>query len=190
MKNRGGERITWEKLRIVLDVSTEIYLNLNINHSILDRGILIELKPFNQQQVKQLANSYQHPNNPNNEHRIPELSAVQIQQLMDSLGGHPYLLQQAFSHLARQSLTFDELMQTFSQNPSIYSEHLSEILFQLTQHPNLVAAFEKVLLSDEPVQLGSEELFKLKSLGLVKKQGHQVIVFCGLYRQYFQQVLG
>lgn len=177
---------------MVLDISTEIYLNLNINHSILDRGLLIQLKAFNQQQVEQLAKSYHHYQHLNNEHRLPELSAVQIQQLMDYLGGHPYLLQQAFDHLARQSLTFDELMQNSdaSKNITIYSEHLSELLFQLKQHPNLVVAFDKLLQSEEPGQLGLEELFKLKSLGLVKKQGRRVTVFCGLYRQYFRQVFG
>ena len=111
------------------------------------------------------------------------------------LGGHPYLLQQAFYHLAiEKDLTFDELVQPSSEKNTIYntiySEHLSELLFQLKPHPNLMAAFDKLLQGYEPGQLGSEELFKLTSLGLVKKQGRRAIVFCGLYRQYFRQMLG
>jgi hypothetical protein len=178
----------WQKLHIILSISTEIYLNLNIHHSPIARGKLIQLKPFNQQQVTKLAQSYQQSNT---QHSFPQLSPHQLQQLMAYLGGHPYLVQQAFHHLAIGDLTFERLMKPPDlEDRGIYSKHLQHIFSRLKQHPNLVAAFEQILYNDdnETLFLELEELFKLKSLGLIKKKGHQVTVFCELYGQYFRRV--
>jgi hypothetical protein len=77
-------------------------------------------------------------------------------------------------------------MQNIASDNSIYFQHLYHLFWQLKSYPHLVDAFAQVLPSDRPVQLPPEASFKLKSLGLVKKKGNNLIVFCELYRQYFK----
>jgi hypothetical protein len=40
------------------------------------------------------------------------------------------------------------------------------------------------------VDVGTTEAFKLRSMGLVKFQGNEVVPLCKLYRQYFGHRLG
>jgi hypothetical protein len=46
------------------------------------------------------------------------------------------------------------------------------------------------MTANRAVDVGTTEAFKLRSMGLVKFQGNQVVPLCGLYRQYFGHRLG
>ncbi|MEJ6486846.1 AAA-like domain-containing protein [Nostoc punctiforme UO1] len=50
---------------------------------------------------------------------------------------------------------------------------------------NLLAALKQVMITDEAVDTGTVEAFKLRSMGLVKFQGNDVMPFCKLYQIYF-----
>ncbi|NES70655.1 MAG: hypothetical protein F6K24_38315, partial [Okeania sp. SIO2D1] len=39
---------------------------------------------------------------------------------------------------------------------------------------------------ETPVEIGTIEGFKLRSMGLVKFRGNAVLPLCGLYREYFR----
>ncbi len=41
------------------------------------------------------------------------------------------------------------------------------------------------MMANRAVDVGITEAFKLRSMGLVKFQGNQVVPLCKLYRQYF-----
>lgn len=71
----------WEKLRLVVVHSTEVYIPLNINQSPFNVGKNVELPEFIPAQVQDLAQRYG-----------LLLSELQLQQLLAVLGGHPYLL--------------------------------------------------------------------------------------------------
>jgi hypothetical protein len=62
-------------------------------------------------------------------------------------------------------------------------------LWNLQEHPELGAAFSKVVTANEPVELESVLAFKLHSLGLVQLRGNEVTVRFELYRQYFSDRL-
>lgn len=82
----------WQKLRIIVVHSTEVYIPLNINQSPFNVGLTIKLPPFTQDQIQALAERYQLP-----------WSQNEAEQLMGLVGGHPYLIQLALYHLVDSS---------------------------------------------------------------------------------------
>lgn len=73
---------------------TEAYPTLDTNHSPFNVGIPIDLLEFNRQQVETLAKGY-------------EVDEQGLTQLMDLVGGHPYLIQQALANLKSQQVTLE-----------------------------------------------------------------------------------
>ena len=67
--------------------------------------------------------------------------------------------------------------------------HLRRHLATLEQTPALARAYRAVLDATQPLQLGSEQTFKLHSLGLVHLQGNGVVPSFELYRRYFSDRL-
>jgi hypothetical protein len=165
----------WEKLRLVVVHSTEVYIPLNVNQSPFNVGLPIELPEFTSEQVYDL--TQRHGLNWN---------ASQVQQLMSIVGGHPYLVRVALYHIAAGQLTLDQLLQIASTEAGLYGDHLRRHLWTLQQHPQLAAAFTKVVTSCEAVELESVLAFKLHSMGLVQLRGNQVTPRFELYRQYFR----
>jgi serine/threonine-protein kinase len=108
---------------------------------------------------------------------------------MKMVGGHPYLVRVALYHLAQQQLTLAQLVAIAATEAGIYGDHLRRHLWNLQQHPELAAAFSKVVKTSEPVELESVLAFKLHSLGLVQLQRNEVTPRFELYRQYFRDRL-
>ncbi|MEB3178749.1 MAG: AAA-like domain-containing protein [Nostocaceae cyanobacterium] len=164
----------WEKLRLVVVHSTEVYIPLDVNQSPFNVGLPIELSEFSQEQVYELA--LRHGLNWQND---------EVQQLMQIVGGHPYLVRVALYYICQQQLTLAQLLKTAATDAGIYGDHLRRHLWHLQQHPELAGALQRVLSSDEPLELESILAFKLHSLGLVQLQGNAVTFRFELYRQYF-----
>ena len=74
----------WQKLRLILVHSTEVYIPLNINQSPFNVGLPIELPEFSVAQVQDLAQK----------HGLT-WKQEQVNQLMKIIGGHPYLVREA-----------------------------------------------------------------------------------------------
>lgn len=168
----------WEQLRLVVVHCTEDYGRLDINQSPFNVGVSIKLEEFSQAQVEELARHYQ-----------LEWCDTQVQQLMAMVGGHPYLVQSALYHIAREGLALEPLLQDAPTEAGIYYGHLRPLLVTLTHNFPLAAAFKQTITTTEPVQLDSMVAYKLYSMGLIQWHGNQVIPRCGLYRQYFQERL-
>jgi AAA-like domain len=166
----------WQNFRLVIVHSTEVYIPLDINKSPFNVGLAIDLQAFTPLQVFNLAQRYG-----------LQLSEDELSALMQLVAGHPYLVQQALYHLARQDLTLKQLVQTAATDAGIYCNHLHRHLRSLQEHPYLAAAYEQVLVSSTPVELEQLSAFKLHSMGLVKLHGNQVTPSCELYRRYFSQ---
>ena len=165
----------WQNLRLVLVYSTEVYMPLDTNRSPFNVGFVHELPSFTHSQVEDLARRHQ-----------LHLSSTQIEQLMQLVAGHPYLVRLAFYHLARQELTWKELIQTAATDAGIYHHHLHQYLGSLQAHPNLAAAYQQVLKANQPVELEQQLAFKLCSLGLVNLHENAVNPRCELYWNYFR----
>lgn len=177
---KARSRNIWKKLRLVIVHSTDVYIQLNINQSPFNVGVPIELPEFNTEQVQNLA--HQHGLN---------WDASQVEQLMKMVGGHPYLVQQALSHLKTHGdITLNQLLETAPTEAGIYNHHLRQHLLVLQQHPELASALKKVVSATASVQLEPMQAYKLHSMGLVKLSGNQVQPRCQMYSQYFCDRLG
>ncbi|MDJ0697622.1 AAA-like domain-containing protein [Mastigocoleus sp. MO_188.B34] len=168
----------WQNLRLVLAHSTEVYVPLDINQSLFNAGVPVELVEFDKQQVIKLASI----------HGLSWNEAI-VKEMMKLIGGHPFLVRLAMYQVAAKNLKLEELLQSASTEAGIYSNHLRGYLQALQQSPNLAEAFNKVVNSSLPVELNSIGIYKLHSMGLVERQDNHVVPRCNLYREYFQRVL-
>ncbi|KAF3889837.1 MULTISPECIES: AAA-like domain-containing protein [Nostocales] len=176
---KARSRRLWQKLRLAILHSTDVYIQLNINQSPFNVGLPIELTEFTQEQV--LALSQQHG---------LEMATNSVVQLMELLGGHPYLLELAFAHLkGHPEITVDRLLAEAPTEAGIYRPHLWKYWLDLQERPKLAAAFQQVIDTTHPVQIEPISAYQLQSMGLVKLSGNQVQPRCNLYRQYFQMRL-
>lgn len=168
--------IHWKKLRLVLSLSTEMYIlqPMPINHSPLNLGFSIELREFSLAEVRELVQRYG-----------LNLTVFQIEQLISLVGGHPYLIQIAVKSITEQNLTLDIILEQASTEEGVYSSHLREKFFTLHQNPDLLAAFKEVISREDPIKLESIVEYKLDAVGLVKFIGNKVIARNNLYRLYF-----
>ncbi|BAY23375.1 hypothetical protein NIES2100_31400 [Calothrix sp. NIES-2100] len=177
-KARG--RQNWKKLRLVIAHSTDVYIRLNINQSPFNIGLPIELPEFTKEQVQVFAKQY----------GLSGDSSL-VDPLMKLVGGHPYLLQQAFSHLkSYPDITLEQLLAEATTDAGIYRHHLREYWLSLQQEPKLMSAFQTVITSSKPVRLETIPAYQLQSMGLVKLAANEVEPRCQLYRSYFGDVIG
>ncbi|MGK7875279.1 MAG: AAA-like domain-containing protein [Xenococcaceae cyanobacterium] len=176
---KAKSRQCWKKLRLAIVHSTDVYIQLNINQSPFNVGLPIELSEFDSEQVQEFARL----------HGL-EVNTELVEPLMKMVGGHPYLLQQAFSHLkSHPDITLEELLAEATTEAGIYRNHLHEHWLNLQEHPELALAFKKVVNATNPVELEPMLAYKLQSMGLGKLYGNQVEPRSNLYRQYFSEHL-
>ncbi|MDY7016283.1 MAG: AAA-like domain-containing protein, partial [Cyanobacteriota bacterium] len=86
----GKNAEIWQKLKLVIVHSKEVYIPLNINQSPFNVGLPIELKEFDRDRVTDLTQR----------HGL-SWTEKQIEQLMEMVGGHPYLVRVALYQIAR-----------------------------------------------------------------------------------------
>ncbi len=176
---KARSRPRWKKLRLIIVHSTDVYIRLNINQSPFNVGLPIELAEFNREQVQELAK----------QHRLEGESL--IEPIMELVGGHPYLLEQAFSYLKNHpEIPREQLLAEAPTERGIYANHLRKYWLNLQSNLELAAAFKKAIASPEPVKLEPIQAYQLQSMGLVKIAGDRVVPRCHLYYQYFSQHLG
>ncbi|NEQ97788.1 MAG: hypothetical protein F6K30_13895 [Cyanothece sp. SIO2G6] len=168
----------WEKLRLVVVHSTEVYIPLDVNQSPFNVGLPVELTEFMPQQVLDLAQR----------HHL-DWRMEQVKVLMAMVGGHPYLVRLAMYYITRGHTTLEQLCHLAPTEAGIYDDHLRRHLWHLTQHPDLASAYHLVLKTEQPIALDSERAFKLHSLGLVHFCGNGIVPSFDLYRQYFRDRL-
>lgn len=176
---RAKNEETWKNLKLVIVHSKEVYIPLNINQSPFNVGLAIDLPDFNSAQIEDLIQ--RHGMN---------WDTKNIRRLMELVGGHPYLIRVALYQIARGRISLEQLLKTAPTEQGLYSEHLRRHLYSLQNDELLLCAMKQVLKSTDAVRLDSDLSFRLKSMGLVKFQGNDVIPKCSLYRLYFSDRLG
>lgn len=171
----ASSRNIWKKMRLFL-VHRELYPDLNINQSPFNVGRQIELPEFNQQQVADLVQRHQ-----------LDWNSTQANLLMDMVGGYPYLIQQALSHLKTHTdISLDQFLQIAPTEAGIYRNHLQQHRSNLQKFPELAAIFQEVITATTPIRIDPILASKLHSMGLVKLLGNDVTYSCRLYREYFR----
>lgn len=173
-KNRG----IWQKLRLIVAHSTEVYIPLDVHHSPFNVGISVELPEFNALQVQDLTNRYQ-----------LNWTEKDVEKLMSLVEGNPYLIRLALYYISQEETTLNDLLQeSVTSSDFLYASHLQRQLFNLKkQPPSLIEAYLNVVMSDSPIDLDLIQTFKLQSLGLVRLVNNKAQSSCWLYTQYFRQ---
>ena len=169
----------FQKLRLVVVHSTEIYVPLHINQSPFNVGLPIKLPELNLEQVQELALRH------GLDWAEGKGGAQRLAPLVELLGGHPYLIRIALYHLCQGELTLDELLLEAPTQTGIFSDHLRSYLTTLREEPELTAALKQVVTTNGSVRLEPLLAYKLDSMGLVKLDGDECTISCELYRQYF-----
>jgi AAA-like domain len=162
----------WQKLRLVIVHSTDVYASLDINSSPLANvGETVTLDEFTPQQVKNLVRQYE-----------LDWNSDAIEQLIALVGGHPYLINHALKTIVYQPITLEEVLAKAATEEGIYRNHLRRLWGIIQQQPTLKEALKKVVTKSQSVRI---DPFQLYSLGLVKIEDNNAIPRCNLYRQYF-----
>lgn len=170
----GKRTVLWQKLRLVVVHSTEIYVPLQLQQSPFNVGLPIQLPSFNLVQVQELAKRY----------GFIWTDNVAASQLMAMVEGHPALINIALYHLSLGEL-LTNLLANASTSSGIYHHHLQRYWATLQQQPELALALHRVMNSTEPVQLEPISAYKLSSMGMIKLENNKAKPSCQLYQQYF-----
>ncbi|MEC4817475.1 MAG: AAA-like domain-containing protein [Scytonema sp. PMC 1069.18] len=169
----------WQKLKLVVVYSTDVYVSLDLNRSPFNIGLPLRLPEFTQQQVKELAKRY----------GLDWSCGQEATQLMSLVGGHPALIQTALYYLRYQGVTLDEVIREAIANGGIYRHHLWQNWMSLQEKPILLEAYTQLITSKQRISLDLIQAYRLDSLGLVSYEGDRLIPRCELYRAYFQKQL-
>lgn len=173
-------RPIWQRLRLVIVYSTEILIALNVNESPFNVGTHIDLPELTLRQVQDLSQ----------QHGLA-WTTLQTEQLMDLVGGHPHLVEQAFAQIKLQrDCSIEQLLQTAATDGGIYRTHLRWLWGRIQQSPELHESIKAVMQADCPVRLGEKQSWQLYQLGLVHRQGNEVIFRNHLYKKYLSDRLG
>ncbi|MGM3305187.1 AAA-like domain-containing protein [Anabaena sp. WFMT] len=168
----------WQKLRLVVIHTTEVYIPLNVNQSPFNVGLCLKIPEFNAEQVTEFARR----------HDLNWFDTSAVKQLMDLIGGHPYLIHLALYHIQQQKISFPELLATAISYNGIYSNHLRYLLTILQSNQELSVAFDKIINSQKPTHISANLIYRLDSLGLIKKLGSDNFQpACEMYRLFFQK---
>jgi serine/threonine protein kinase len=167
----------WEKLNLVMVISTEPYLLIaDVNQSPFNIGLKLHLKDFNEDQVRDL----------NQRHGSP-VQDGDFPQLMELLNGHPYLTRKALYTLVAERLTWADLIRIAPTNQGPFDDHLRHCYWLLRDEGDLREALKQVI--DQNRCPDEMALFRLLRAGLVKGGGDSCTCRCDLYRMYFQEKL-
>lgn len=182
---KARSRQTWPQLRLVISHATDVYIRLNINQSPFNIGLPIELPEFTPQQVQSFIQRYDLDQG---DRQL--LTQTDIQHLMEMVGGHPYLLEQAFSHLkVHPETSLVQLLHNAPTDIGIYRNHLHEHWMTLQNHPELTEVLKQIVNSTQPLPLEPTQAHQLQSMGLVTISSAGAKPRCHLYRQYFRERL-
>ena len=170
----------WQKLRLIVIYSTDIYVPLNINQSPFNVGLSFRLPEFTESQIETLAKL----------HQLSSENQINfIKNLIKLVGGNPYLIRLAMYNVKNKQITVEQLLETATTLSGIYSNHLRLQWTKLQNVPLLLKAMEKIVNTEQSVQIEPIIAHKLESMGLAKFIGDKVIPSCELYRIFFRNQL-
>lgn len=172
----GKNNSLWGKLRLIIVHSTESYIPIDINYSPFNVGLPIELTEFTPEQVQTLSQEYG-----------LNWNTAQISQLMDMVGGHPYLINTALNYCQMHSgIRVEEFLKIAPTQASPYNNYLVEILDALQSNPQLMVDMRRLAEAKQPLKIEASSVFKLDSLGLINKQGNEIETRNKLFNIYFR----
>ncbi|CAN2040429.1 hypothetical protein GMMP15_1730004 [Candidatus Magnetomoraceae bacterium gMMP-15] len=178
--NKGATILNWKKVSWILATSLEPSLLIdNFNVSPFNIGLREKLDMFSQQEIKESA-SY---------HGLT-LKPEDLDNIMEYIGGNPYLVNILFENLARNPESRDQFfnIQNASADRGIFQSHLNNRFELLQKNPKLIKEMKKIIKRQSSKDLILID--QLKAIGLVRRDENQkTIPLCKLYVEFFNNRL-
>lgn len=173
----------WQKLRMALAYSTEVYVPLKISQSPFNIGLSVQLPVLTFDQVKNLVERYNLPFEKG-------VDTERLRDLYDLVSGHPYLIQLALYWLSERDGTLGGILEDAHTRSGIYSNHLRRHWEIMQRQPALKEAFAEALRSPEHgAVVDTLMAHQLERMGLVRLAGNAAVVSSELYYKYFKTLL-
>jgi hypothetical protein len=169
----------WNRLNLLIGHSTEPALFIDdINQSPFNIGEVFRLFDFSRAEAERL----------NEINGWPVRNSAELDDLMNLVGGHPYLVRQSLYVLRTGIASVEELRGVAVSDTGPFGDHLRRLLWALRDRERMRAALNQVIrekcCSDEA------DFQRLKSAGLVQGESRQsASTRCDLYLQYFSKHL-
>ena len=172
---RAQPMSAWENMDLAMVIATEPYLLIaTADRSPFNVTPAIQLKPFEQMQLREINHAYGGP-----------LSDNEQDQLYELLSGHPYLTRLAFYRLV-SDFNFATLMANSSDADGPFGEHLRTRMFMLQQQPDLLGAMRRVI--SKGAELDMDTYYRLHAAGLVERRGKTIVPSNMLYARFFRRL--
>jgi CheY-like chemotaxis protein len=143
------------------------------NQSPFNVGEVVQLADFTQTQAEELNRRYGSP-----------LKPSELKNLLALIGGHPYLTQVALHQVAKGMSSVEQLSAQNNYGP--FARSLANSLSWLRSNDELQEGMIEVLRHNHP----KEAIFqRLRSAGLVRREGRKALPRCQLYENYFREHL-
>ncbi len=111
---KGKDITLWQKLRLVIVNSTDIYLSQKTNQSPFNAGgLTVNVPPFSNQEIEDLAQRHQ-----------IKLNTCEREQLIELTGGFPYLVRLALYESVKQNIPLKTLLETATTETGIFHQQL------------------------------------------------------------------
>jgi len=146
------------------------------NQSPFNVGLKLYLEDFNETQVQDM----------NQRHSEPVIG-TDFLEMLELLGGHPYLTRKAFYLLLTEDMSWAELTRVAPLDQGPFGDHLRRQQWLLRNEPELQVALRQVI--DQNQTEDEMALFRLLQAGLIKGSGDFYTCRCDLYRLYFKDKL-
>jgi hypothetical protein len=174
--NRAYDQ-NFARMSLFLSSSTEPYLFIdNPNQSPFNVAEVFILQDFIKSEVEEL----------NQCHNAP-LNQQQLDELMDWVGGHPFLTRLALYQVATGKSDPETLFTRATDDNGPFGDHLRHYLLRVLQKPDLKQALARICR--EHTHTEDQVFHRLKGAGLVMKVGQQVVLRNRLYTRYFEEHL-
>ncbi len=165
------------RMSLFLSSSTDPYLLIDDpNQSPFNVAEVILLQDFTRPEVEEL----------NRRHGSP-LRPGQIDDLMDLIGGHPFLTRLALYRLVKDKIDLDTLLVRATEDTGPFGAHLRHYYRRVLAQPEVKQALANILYHQTYEK--NQIFYRLNEAGLIKKVGQKIVLRNKLYTRYFEERL-
>jgi DNA-binding SARP family transcriptional activator len=170
----------WSRLTLAISYATEAHLFIkDLNQSPFNVGTRLTLEDFSPEQVRELSCRY----------REPLLKTPQdIDQYVELVGGHPYLVRRGLYEMRVNGWTLDALLGKGDREDGPFRDHLRRLRLALDSDPEITEALRAMLQGRAcPAE---SSFYRLRAAGvLLGETVHGAHLRCRLYQAYLTRHL-
>lgn len=175
--DRADPELQWRRVGLALATSSEPKLFIqNVLHSPFSVGLRLLLESFTMNEVVALNACYGSP-----------LSKAECESLYRLVGGHPFLMQDAYYKLfGPDSISFSTLCSQAARDDGPFGEHLRAMLSNLNAAAGLLAALKQAV--EHGTVPGMYDFYRLEGAGLVRRVNRRIIPANQIYADFFRSL--